>query len=89
MRRQPAAAHVKPGALRALLVWQLAYVGCAWTQNAFTGFWPYPFMRLDTWAAIGWLLGIFVAHVLLYSLVALGSRLKGRCAPSLKARPFS
>ena len=28
--------------------------GFAWVQHGVSGFWPYFFLRMDTWAAPGW-----------------------------------
>lgn len=71
-------------ALPVLLAWQCLYCAFAWAQHAETNFWPYFFMALDTWQAVGWYLAMFCLHLLAYGVVALLSRAKSRRQPALR-----
>lgn len=74
-----------PGAFGAFLAWVWLYAIFCWCQNAVTGFWPYFFLVLDTWAAVGWYLGLFALNAVAYLVARLFSRLKVRWTPSLAA----
>lgn len=71
------------GTLGLVLLWMLLYAAFAWVQNAATHFWPYFFMRLDTYAAIGWYVGLLLLHGVAFGLLLLLSNIKARCDPTL------
>ena len=74
---------LKRGTLGLVLIWALVYAAFSWIQESQTHFWPYFFMRLDTYAAIGWYLALMALHVGAYVLVLVLSGLKARRQPSL------
>jgi len=75
---------VHHNALPVLLVWICLYVAFAFAQHAASDFWPYFFMELDTWAALGWYSAMLLLHLAAYGLVKLGSRCKARWRPEIE-----
>ena len=70
-------------ALGLLLSWALLYAAFSWVQNAFTGLWPYFFLRLDSWAALPWYAAVAALNLVFWAVVRLLSVCKARCNPSL------
>ena len=75
------------GALGPILLWSMIYAVFVSIQNAYTNFWPYFFLALDTWAALGWYPALFAAYLAVYLLVWLLSSCKARLQPSLREEP--
>ena len=66
-----------------LILWSLLYAAFAWAQNALTDFWPYFFLKLDTWWALAWYFTVVALHLVVFALVALLERLKVWARPQL------
>jgi len=62
------------------LGWATAYVLYAWAQYAQSGFWPYFFLDLSSWAAVGWYSLLIALFAAVYAMAVGGSALKARCA---------
>ena len=62
------------------LGWATAYVLFAWAQYAQSGFWPYFFLDLSSWAAVGWYSILIALFAAVYAMAVGGSALKARWA---------
>lgn len=74
---------LKPGTLVLVLSWTLAYAIFVWVQHTATHFWPYFFLRLDTYAALGWYAALVVLVALAFGVARGLSALKARRDPEL------
>lgn len=65
-------------ALPLMLLWPSIYAIFAWILHGTVarGFWPYPFLDLDTPWAPAWYLGLLLAHLAAFALVLVVSRTK-------------
>ena len=70
-------------ALGLLVAWVLLYAAAAFVQHAFTDWWPYFFLALDTWAALGWWAALGGVTLGVYLLVLCLSACKARRQPRL------
>lgn len=70
---------LRPAHLPWLLAWPLIYTGYALVRGRITGFWPYPFLNVETlgpWAVLANVLGILVLLcVLAAAMMAIDRRL--------------
>ncbi len=70
---------LRPAYLPWLLAWPLIYTGYALVRGRITGFWPYPFLNVDTlgsWAVLTNVLGILVLLcVMAAAMMAIDRRL--------------
>lgn len=81
--------HVSLKAVPLIMIWPSLYALFAWLLHGTIakGFWPYPFLQVDTpWAPL-WYGGILVAHLLFFGLVWLVSRVKQRLQDQANASP--
>ncbi|GLE00370.1 hypothetical protein PINS_up009127 [Pythium insidiosum] len=82
---------VSVDALPLIIAWPTAYCLFAWIIHGTIthGFWPYPFLRLDTpWAPV-WYGGLLVAHLCVFVLMLYLTRLKQAArAPSQASSPL-
>jgi hypothetical protein len=66
-----------------VFAWMLLYSAFTWVQQAYTGLWPYFFMRVDTWAAVGWYAALPILHVCVFGVAYLLSQCKASRQPTL------
>ncbi|DBA00112.1 TPA: hypothetical protein N0F65_000403 [Lagenidium giganteum] len=73
--------QVSPDALALLIAWPTTYCIFTWIVHGTIkrGFWPYPFLKLDTPTAPIWYAGLLLAHLACFAIVYLCSRLKRSC----------
>ena len=69
------------------LTWALTFAVFSFVVHAHTGFWPYFFMDLSTYAALYWYPIVVLVIVLAWGLVALLSRCKAARMPALVEEP--
>jgi hypothetical protein len=67
-----------PATLGLIFAWVLLYSAFCWIQHSVTGFWPYFFMSMSSWSALGWYPALIVLHFLVYGAVLFLSRCKAR-----------
>ena len=56
------------------------YCFFVWIFTSTGGFWPYFFLDLSSWAAVGWYSILIALFAAVYAMAVGGSALKARCA---------
>jgi hypothetical protein len=77
---------IRKDAIPLLLLWCVSYCGFVWLFHYVLhpgSAWPYFFMAVDTWEALGWYPALLAMHIALYGLVLALSHLKARLRPEL------